>query len=65
MSSQRRKLAQSTASQHLDNMSENTELKFCEELFSRYEKCHKYLIPKEKCFQMTEDIRKACEMKKH
>ena len=44
-------------------MSESIELKFREELFSRYEKCRKYFIPKEEYFQMIEDIRKASERK--
>ncbi|XP_068200645.1 KRAB-A domain-containing protein 2-like [Palaemon carinicauda] len=44
-------------------MSESIELKFREELFSRYEKCSKYLIPKDAYFQMIEDIHRARERK--
>ncbi|XP_068209311.1 KRAB-A domain-containing protein 2-like [Palaemon carinicauda] len=44
-------------------MSESIELKFREELLSRYEKCSKYLIPKDAYFQMIEDIRRASERK--
>ncbi|XP_068234271.1 KRAB-A domain-containing protein 2-like [Palaemon carinicauda] len=44
-------------------MSESIELKFREELFSRYEKCSKYLIPKDAYFQMIEDIHRASERK--
>ncbi|XP_068224298.1 KRAB-A domain-containing protein 2-like [Palaemon carinicauda] len=44
-------------------MSESIELKFCDELLSRYEKCSKYFIPKDAYFQMIEDIRRASERK--
>ncbi|XP_068241013.1 KRAB-A domain-containing protein 2-like [Palaemon carinicauda] len=44
-------------------MSESIELKFREELLSRYEKCSKYLIPKDAYFQMIEDIHRASERK--
>ena len=44
-------------------MSESIELKFREELYSRYEKCRKYLIPKEEYFQIIEDIRTTSERK--
>ncbi|XP_068234280.1 KRAB-A domain-containing protein 2-like [Palaemon carinicauda] len=44
-------------------MSESIELKFREELFSRYEKCSKYLIPKDAYFQMIENIHRASERK--
>ncbi|XP_068224797.1 KRAB-A domain-containing protein 2-like [Palaemon carinicauda] len=44
-------------------MSESIELRFREEVLSRYEKCSKYLIPKDAYFQMIEDIRRASERK--
>ncbi|XP_068247605.1 KRAB-A domain-containing protein 2-like [Palaemon carinicauda] len=44
-------------------MSESIELKFREELLSRYEKCSKYLIPKDAYFKMIEDLRRASERK--
>ncbi|XP_068220838.1 KRAB-A domain-containing protein 2-like [Palaemon carinicauda] len=44
-------------------MSESIELKFREDLLSRYEKCSKYLIPKDAYFQMIEDIHRASERK--
>lgn len=44
-------------------MSENIELKFKNELFERYEKCPKYLIPKEEYYKTIEYVRKASEMK--
>ncbi|XP_068229435.1 KRAB-A domain-containing protein 2-like [Palaemon carinicauda] len=44
-------------------MSKSIELKFREELLSKYEKCSKYLIPKDAYFQMIEDIHRGSERK--
>ena len=45
-------------------MSENIEIRFVTELYRRYEKSQKYLIPKKKYLQMIKDIRTQSETKK-